>query len=414
VWLFILKKYILGKMAANLRDRLNRIREQKESEAAVKAEKPLHSDDSSLTRMGWESCGFKTVKRKVTAASPFKSIKSLPAALEILVPDLSGRKLPSIDDFLFFDLETTGLSGGAGTTAFLAAFGKHRRDGKLHITQYLLLDYPGENDFLATVLAEFKNENSVIVSYNGKCFDSQILKTRCLMNRMKPPEYYHADLLHPSRRLWKNIINDCSQGSVEARILKIYRENDIPGAMAPDIWFEFLKTGETQRLLGICDHNRADIAGLSSILAAMISIASDPLGCEEYIFDLERLALFWRDFLRRCAPDSELQVTGSELLRKAAEKKYPRAVLVYAQDIMRNGEFSKGRKMLMKIPESDFPINIKLQALRTLAVDSERRLKKTAASLEFVNRALELVDEGAWKNEFMRRKDRLEKKLQLI
>jgi len=401
-------------MAANLRDRLNRIREQKNSEAAVKAENLSYSDDSSLTRMGWESCGIKTVKREVTVDSSFLSMKSLPAALAILVPDLAGRELPQIEELLFFDLETTGLSGGAGTAAFLAAFGKIHANGKLRITQYLLLDYPGENDFLDLLLSEFKNENSVIVSYNGKCFDSQILKTRCLMNRMKPPEYFHADLLHPSRRLWKNIINDCSQGSVEARILKIYRENDIPGSLAPDIWFEFLKTGETDRLFGICDHNVFDIAGLSSILAAMISIASDPLGCEEPIFDLERLALYWRDFLRRRAPDSELQVTGDELLRRAAEKKYPRAALVYAQDIMRNGEYNKGRKMMIKVFESEYPLNIKLQALRTLAIDSERRLKNIAASLEFVNRALELVDEGAWKNEFLNRKERLEKKLQLI
>ena len=401
-------------MAANLRDRLNRIREQKKSEAAVKTEKPSYSDDSCLTLNGWESCGFKTVKREVTVASSFLSMKSLPAALAILVPDLAGRELPALEDFLFFDLETTGLSGGAGTVAFLAAFGKIYAGGKLRITQYLLLDYPGENDFLDAVLAEFKNENSVIVSYNGKCFDSQVLKTRCLMNRMKPPEYFHADLLHPSRRLWKNIINDCSQGSVEARILGINRENDIPGAMAPEIWFEFLKTGETERLFGICDHNVFDIAGLSSILAAMIRIASDPLGCEEPVFDLERLALYWRDFLRRRSSDSELQITGDELLRKAAEKKYPRAALAYAQDRMRKGDYQKARKMLIKIPESDFPLNIKLQALRSLAIDSERRQQNIAASLEFVNRALDLANEGALKNEFLRRKERLEKKLNLI
>jgi uncharacterized protein YprB with RNaseH-like and TPR domain len=400
-------------MAANLRDRLNRIRELKESEAAVKIEKPTHYDDSCSTLNGWESCGFKTVKREVFLNSPFKSMKSLPAALAVLVPDLAMRSLPQIEDFVFFDLETTGLSGGAGTLAFLAAFGKPA-GGKLRITQYLLLDYPGENDFLDAVLAEFKNGNSVIVSYNGKCFDSQILKTRCLMNRMRPPEYFHVDLLHPSRRLWKSIINDCSQGSVEARILDIERENDIPGALAPDIWFEFLKTGETERLFGICDHNVFDIAGLSSILAAMIRIASDPLGCEKPVFDLERLALFWRDFLRRRLPNSELQITGGELLRRAAEKKYPRAVLVYAQETMRKGDCQKGRKMLIKVSESEYPLNIKLSAFRSLAIDSERRQQNIAASLEFVNRALELANEGSWKDEFDRRKERLEKKLQLI
>jgi len=406
-------------MAANLRDRLKRIQEQKESEVFRRNETVSSFDVSNLTRMGWVSCGFHVVKRDIDADVSFKIKESLPSALAILVPDLARRELPilqdclALQDFVFFDLETTGLSGGAGTVAFLAAFGKLRKDGKLRITQYLLLDYPGENDFLDAVLAEFKNEKSVIVSYNGKCFDSQILKTRCLMNRIKPPDYFHADLLHPARRLWKSIISDCSQGSVEARILGISRENDVPGALAPEIWFEFLKTGETGRLMGICDHNRADIAGLASILAAMVKIAADPLGCAEPVFDLGRLALFWRSYLRsgcRYAQESDLQITGGGLLRRAAEKKYPRACLVYAQDKMRKGECNEARKLLVEISESDFPLGIRLQAFLSLAIDGERRLKNIALSISYVKHALELAQEGAWKKEFIRRKERLEKK----
>ena len=401
-------------MAANLRDRLRVIQEIRKSKP-VRGARRSFTEAPALTDKGWEPCGYQVVKREVSAASPFKPVESLPAALAVVVPDLAGRGLPRIEDFLFFDLETTGLSGGAGTLAFLAAFGKHHADGELRITQYLLLDYPGENDFLDAVLAEFRNESSVITSYNGKCFDSQILKTRCLMNRKRPPEYWHADLLHPSRRLWKSIINDCSQGSVEARVLGLNREHDIPGALAPEIWFEFLRTGETERLFGICDHNRADIAGLSAMLAAMISIASDPLGCEEFVFDIERLALYWRGFLRRSVTDGELQITGDELLRRAAEKRYPRAAFVYAHDRMRKGDYDKGRRLLIEVSESDYPLNIKIASLRSLAIDSERRLKNIAASVEHVNRALELMPpQDALKDEFLRRKERLEKKLKLV
>jgi len=401
-------------MASNLRDRLKRIQEQKKSETAKRSESPSFSDVSGLTRAGWESCGFKVMKREVAVDSPLKSMKSLPEALAILVPDLAGRGLPSPHDFVFFDLETTGLSGGAGTMAFLAAFGKLSDKGKLRITQYLLLDYPGENDFLDAVLNEFKSEKSVIVSYNGKCFDSQIIKTRCLMNRLTPPEYFHADLLHPSRRLWKSIIGDCSQGSVEANILGIKRENDVPGALAPDIWFEFLKTGATERLTGICDHNIYDIAGLSSILAAMICIASDPLGCEKFIFDPEKLALYWRNFLRRRNLTGELRVTGDKLLRLAADKNYQRAAFVYAQDLLRRGNCEEGRKRLLNVAKSNFSESIRIAAFRALAIDSERRLKNPQEALEFVKRGLELLKESILKEEFDRRKERLEKKIKLV
>jgi len=395
---------------SNLRDRLNIIRELKNNKSREEpcSVRSSSADISVFTEKGWQSCGYQVLKRDVNVDSPIKKKTALPKALAILIPDLSRMELPAIEDFLFFDLETSGLSGGAGTVAFLAAFGNFVGD-KLFITQYLLLDYPGESDFLDAILGEFKNEKSVIVSYNGKCFDSQILKTRCLMNGIKPPEYSHADLLHPARRLWKNIIQDCSQASIETKILGLDRSADTPGALAPEIWFEFLRTGSTERLDGICDHNCADIAGLASILAAMINIANDPIGEIEYRFDIERLALYWRGFVRR-NDSSDLQKSSDTLLRHAAEK-YPRAAFVYALDALRSGSFDEGRKRLLSISKSAFPDVIKAAAFRSLAIDSERRLKNPQEALEFVNNGMELLSQdNAAYSDFEKRKERLEKK----
>ena len=313
---------------------------------------------ASLLEKGWEECGYKVLKRESCVPSPLKSKENLPVFLPVIIPDLllitSQKKEcdhPLVEDFLFFDLETTGLSTGAGTVAFLAAFGRVVSNS-LYLTQYLLLDYPGENDFLENVLGEFKDEKSVIVSYNGKCFDSQILKTRCLMNRFKPPLFKHADLLHPARRLWKNIIHDCSQASIETRILGLDRTDDIPGAFAPEIWFEFLKTDRTERLLGICDHNKKDISGLAAILFAMIEIASDPLDVETYRYDYERLALYWRKFLRRQEfPNENVRDMGNELLRFSAEKNHPRAAYIYGYDLMRSGYYKEAYKLTIRALE---------------------------------------------------------------
>jgi uncharacterized protein YprB with RNaseH-like and TPR domain len=401
-------KYTGGKMASNLRDRLRRIQEIKKNPVNVPHEIKFENS-------GWQSCGFQTLRRDVVVDTPLKT-QPCPQSLPILVPDLSLKSLPSPEDFLFFDLETTGLSGGAGTVAFLAAFGRAVSGGKLRITQYLLLDYPGENDFLEAVLAEFKNKSSVIVSYNGKCFDSQILKTRCLMKRIKPPEYSHADLLHPARRLWKNILGSCSQGSVETGILGLDRSGDTPGALAPEIWFDFLKTGRTERLMGICDHNCSDISGLAAMLAAMIAIAADPFTVK-INYDLQRLALYWRGFTNKqnAIPPSELSAlrqTGKRLLRLASEKNYPRAALVYALDEMSAGNYQDGRKRLLSAAESDFPENIKAAAFRTLAIDSERRLKDIPAALDFARRGLELYPaDSSLRAGFELRVQRLEKKL---
>ncbi|MDR1836687.1 MAG: ribonuclease H-like domain-containing protein [Treponema sp.] len=404
-------------MTANLRDRLKRIQEQKKDEKESEKKPPEVSFDlSAFLDGGWDNCGYQVLRRDVFADAPFKPKGALPSALAVVVPDLAGRPLPPAADFLFFDLETTGLSGGAGTIAFLAAFGRIVQEKRFRITQYLLLDYPGENDFLDAVLNEFKDKSSVIVTYNGKCFDSQILKTRCLMNRIKPPEYYHADLLHPARRLWKNVIFDCSQSSIETRILGIDRSGDIPGALAPEIWFEFLKTGRGERLLGICEHNLSDITGLSSILAAMINIAADPLDAEQYRYDVERLALYWRDFSlreRACGGGgfADLRTTGDRLLRLAADKNNPRAALIYALDQLRSGNCEEGQGRLELIAEASFPEHIRAAALRTLAIDSERRLKCLQRARDFVQRGLKLSAGSVWRMDFEKRKERLEKKL---
>jgi len=371
-------------MAVNLRDRLKRIQESRKIESQYDSQPDMPGDSKDednlkLINLGWRRCGFKTLKREINAPSPFKKNSPLPPAIAVLAHDLAGRELPKMEDFLFFDLETSGLYGGsAGTIAFLAAFGKPLPSGKMHITQYLLLDYPGENDFLQNVITELNKEKSVIVTYNGKCFDSQIIKARCLINRIKPPEYWHVDLLHPARRLWKNIIQDCSQKSVETNILGIDRTNDIPGSLAPDIWFEFLKTGETDRLMGICDHNLSDIKGLAKILAVMILIAEDPFSAD-YDYDMGRLALYWRIFCRRYEYES-LKETSDKLLRFTAKK------------------------------DIQCQPNIKAAILNALAIDCERKQKNAFLAMEYVKKALLLTEISEnWRKEFERRKERLEK-----
>ena len=417
-------------MAQNLRDRLRRIQDRKRDESAL-AQKPAETlDRSPFHARGWVSVGSYVLKRVFSAELPPDFPAEFSSALPLLVPDLAHRAMPAgasvrppaPEDLLFFDLETTGLSGGAGTVAFLAAFGRPVRRGRnvppvheLRISQYLLLDYPGEYDFLEALLGEFSIRPPLVVSYNGKSFDSQILKTRCLMNGIPAPEYLHADLLHPARRLWKRPLGGCSQGALERGVLGLDRSADTPGALAPEIWFAFLRSGETPPLLGICDHNRRDIEGLAGIFTAINQIAADPCGLvQKYRYDMESLALRWRGSLRNRSQDTPADIlrdTGKDLLRFAAEQGFPRAALVYALDLFREGNYAEGRLRLLRIAASDFPAGIRACALRRLAIDSEWRLKDPDAALELAGRGIELTLPGqARREEFECRAERLRKK----
>jgi uncharacterized protein YprB with RNaseH-like and TPR domain len=124
----------------------------------------------SLPGPDWAAVAPLVAKRSVFMPSPGLPI-TLFRPLGILVPDL--LRYPGVvhpGNLLFFDLETTGLSTGPGTIAFLAALGRVTEgplgEGAFRVDQYLLLDYPGECDFLEAVLGEFAPE-SLVVSYNG-------------------------------------------------------------------------------------------------------------------------------------------------------------------------------------------------------------------------------------------------------
>jgi len=400
-------------MASHLRDRLARIQGIKKTESVKTGEKKTRDGIPVFSVPGWVPAGYQTVKRETYVASPLSGNKILPAALPVIIPDLRLRPLPAPTDFLFFDLETTGLSGGAGTIAFLAAFGRPEGD-TLRVTQYLLLDYPGESDFLNAILGEFSNENTAVVTYNGKLFDAQILNNRCLMNGIRLLDFFHIDLLHPARRLWKRTIGSCSQSSIETNVLRLDRGDDIPGALAPEIWFDFLKTGNTDRLIGICAHNLSDISGLAAILSAMIEIIDNPLNGCNYCVDMERLALYWRGYIRSLDGHGlefdNIKDTGKKLLRETVMK-YPYGSFFYAKDCLREGDYDTGIKVLYDIAVSEFPDTVKALALRSLAIDSEYRLKDAAQALRYSQSALELALTYAQQNEFEHRVQRLERKV---
>ena len=179
------------------------------------------------------------------------------------VPAVELKKIYGIDEnreLFFFDLETTGLSGGAGNLAFLAGVGRYI-SGEFRLVQLFLEDYPGEREFLLELQKELPAD-AVWVSYNGKAFDSNLLKTRLLLNGETPVIGENLDLLYPARRLWKGLLEDCSLGTVEREVLHKERGLDIPGRMIPDIWFGYLRSGNPERLDSVFAHHCEDITSL--------------------------------------------------------------------------------------------------------------------------------------------------------
>ncbi len=173
----------------------------------------------------------------------------------------------SAEKLVFYDTETTGLSGGAGNVIFL--FGAAWCEGRdLTVEQLFLSDFPGEPEFLQAV-QEIVRPFPAWVSYNGKAFDSHLLLTRFLMNGMQLDLGSQVDLLHHARRLWKTVTGDCSLTTIERSILGVNRELDVAGEDIPLVWLEFLRTGQPGILPVVFDHNLTDITSLARMYGIM-------------------------------------------------------------------------------------------------------------------------------------------------
>lgn len=184
----------------------------------------------------------------------------------------SGAKL---EDLIFFDTETTGLSGGAGTFVFLMGFAGWA-EGKLQVKQLFVSDYPSESEFI-NYLSDILLPDKIYVSYNGKCYDCHVLINRFLLNGKKISFPRQIDLLHHCRRLWKRILGSCSLTDIEKHVLNITRTDDIPGCQIPEVYHNYLRTGYVEDLLRVFQHNYQDILSLVLIFENISQILSDPL-----------------------------------------------------------------------------------------------------------------------------------------
>ncbi len=104
------------------------------------------------------------------------------------------RDLP-IESFAFLDTETSGLSGGTGTYAFLVGVGKFIND-EFVLQQFFMRD-PSEEPALLEGLGEFLASAKALVTFNGKAFDAPLLVTRYTLHGIPVPfkDFAHLDLL---------------------------------------------------------------------------------------------------------------------------------------------------------------------------------------------------------------------------
>jgi len=195
-------------------------------------------------------------------------------ALKLLLPE-APDETGDPGQWLFLDTETTGLSGGSGTYAFLIGIAWWEGGG-LEIEQFLLREYKEERSILLA-LRERIAEHPVVVTFNGKTFDWPLLETRYRMSRNLPMPVVraHLDFLHPARNLWRLRLGSVRLSELERHVLGWDRGTDLLSGLIPQIYFDYSRGGPPERLVPVLNHNQMDLRGLAALSGRILSLLSD-------------------------------------------------------------------------------------------------------------------------------------------
>ncbi|MGD7047205.1 ribonuclease H-like domain-containing protein [Rossellomorea marisflavi] len=311
---------------------------------------------------------------------------------------LSARGL-SPQDLFFFDTETTGLGGGAGNTIFLLG---HARitESEVVVTQHVLprpgSEIPLYHSFLSKV------DYTTLVTYNGKAFDWPQVKTRHTLIREhvpKLPFFGHFDLYHGSRRLFKERLGSVKLVNVEKEVLGFHRKDDVPGYLAPMIYFDYVERRDPEGIFKVLEHNELDILSLITLYAHLSLTLLNP--GEHESFEVGR----WLQY----TGNKERARTLFQKIVDEGDEGNDQALHLLALELKKEKDFEQAAKLWGRIGE-EAPAKWQKAAFIELSKLHEHRFKDLDRAKEYAERAIPLVREGRESDHLQHRIDRLIRK----
>src|SRR6202049_1988065 len=208
----------------------------------------------------------------------------------------------------------------------------------------------------------------------------------------------HLDLLHPARALWKFRLGtvrltDLEREVLNPRLLGWRREDDVSSKFIPQFYFDYLRGGPPEPLLGVARHNQMDLRGLAALFGKINSLlAEEPSpGNEMHGLDLFGLS----KFLHRRGDKGRAQVACAQAVDVGLPVEFhSRAQYDLALMAKQKGEYQRAAELWHEIlADSEDAIH----ACEQLAIHYELRVKDYERALEFAQRARKLL--GAQANQ---------------
>ena len=171
----------------------------------------------------------------------------------------------NIQQSLFFDIETTGLSADISA---ITVIGCCDMDG--NVTQWFNEDGLSQKQILTDFLAFIQPYNTLI-TFNGKTFDLPFLTSKIKEFKINASfdQYEHLDLyqiLKPYKNLWG--LKNFRQKNLE-EYLGIQRIDKLSGKKLIKTYQDYLENGEIKNKESLLLHNHKDLIGLHKIYSLM-------------------------------------------------------------------------------------------------------------------------------------------------
>lgn len=302
-----------------------------------------------------------------------------------------GSRLPQggldLRNVVFLDTETTGLAGGTGTYAFMVGIGFFAGEG-FKLEQFFMRD-PTEESALLAGLIHSMDPCQVLVTFNGKSFDAPLLNTRYVLQGLTSPlpPLIHLDLLPLARRLWRDRLPSRALSYLEVSILHAYRtQEEVPGWLIPQLYFDYLRSGDARPLAGVFYHNSMDILALAALFAHTARLLDDPMG--DLVDEaLDRLALA-RLYEELGRIDEAVRIYRKGLEQGLPEEPFWNAVERLSMIYRRSGDWPSALDLWRKAAEHG-----RLEACVELAKYYEHRARDYPEAIRWTERGLEIVSD---------------------
>jgi tetratricopeptide (TPR) repeat protein len=209
------------------------------------------------------------------------------------------------------------------------------------------------------------------------------------MNGITPPleRLEHLDVLQIARKLWRDRLPSRALQELEKDVVRYHRTSqEVPGWLIPQLYFNYLTTGEAAPLAGVFYHNARDLLTLAALYSHIAEMLKDPTGdAVRYGLDLAAIARLYEGMgkieqaaalYERCLDDGDMP-----------EVFFLKTMGRYAALCRRSGDWQTAAALWQKAAERG-----EMTACIELSKYYEHRARNDTEALRWAKASLEILD----------------------